>query len=29
LHMNIFGNDHATIRWRFLPPLYFLNFSND
>jgi hypothetical protein len=29
LHMNIFGNDNATIRWRFLPPLYFLNFSND
>ncbi len=29
LHMNIFGSDNATIRWHFLPPLYFLNFSND
>ncbi len=29
LHMNIFGEDNATIRWHFLPPLYFLHFSND
>jgi hypothetical protein len=29
LHLNIFGSDNATIRWRFLPPLYFLNFDND
>jgi hypothetical protein len=29
LHMNILGIDHATIRWHFLPPLYYLNFSND
>jgi hypothetical protein len=28
-HMNIFGSDSATIRWRFLPPLYFSNFSNN
>ncbi len=28
-HMNIFGSDSTTIRWRFLPPLYFSNFSND
>jgi hypothetical protein len=27
--MNIFGSDSATIRWRFLPPLYFSNFSNN
>jgi hypothetical protein len=29
LHLNIFGTDNATIRWHYLPPLYFLNFSND
>jgi hypothetical protein len=29
LHFNIFGSDNATIRWRFLPPLYFSNFDND
>jgi hypothetical protein len=29
LHMNILGKDDATIRWHFLPPLYFTNFSND
>jgi hypothetical protein len=29
LHMNILGKDHATIKWHFLPPLYYLNFSND
>jgi hypothetical protein len=23
LHLNIFGSDNATIRWHFLPPLYF------
>jgi hypothetical protein len=28
-HMNILGKDNATIRWHFLPPLYYLNFSND
>ncbi len=29
LHMNILGTDNATIRWHFLPPLYFLPLSND
>jgi hypothetical protein len=29
LHMNILGKDDATIRWHFLPPLYFSNLSND
>ncbi len=29
LHLNILGTDNATIRWHYLPPLYFLNFSND
>jgi len=29
LHLNIFGKDDATIRWHFLPPLYFTNLSND
>jgi hypothetical protein len=29
LHMNIFGKDDTTIGWHFLPPLYFMNFSND
>jgi hypothetical protein len=29
LHLNIFGTDNATIRWHYLPPMYFLNFSND
>ncbi len=29
LHMNILGKDNATIGWHFLPPLYFLHFSND
>jgi hypothetical protein len=29
LHKNIFGCDNATIRWRFLPPVYFSNFDND
>jgi hypothetical protein len=29
LHMNILGTDHATIRWHFLPPLYFLPLYND
>jgi len=29
LHMNILGMDDATIRWHFLPPLYFLVLSND
>jgi hypothetical protein len=29
LHLNILGSDHATIRWHFLPPLYFLPLSND
>jgi len=28
LHLNILGTDSATIRWHYLPPLYFLNFSN-
>jgi hypothetical protein len=26
-HSNIFGEDDAAIVWRFLPPLYFLNFT--
>jgi hypothetical protein len=29
LHSRIFGEDKTTIAWRLLPPLYFLNFSND
>jgi len=29
LHLNILGSDHATIRWHFLPPLYFFPLSND
>jgi hypothetical protein len=28
-HGRIFGEDETTIAWRSLPPLYFLNFSND
>jgi hypothetical protein len=27
-HLSIFGDDYATIVWRFLPPLYFLDFFN-
>jgi hypothetical protein len=27
-HLGIFGADCVTIVWCFLPPLYFLNFSN-
>jgi hypothetical protein len=27
-HLGTFGDDCATIGWRFLPPLYFLNFFN-
>jgi hypothetical protein len=29
LHLNILGMDNATIRWHFLPPLYYLHFVND
>jgi hypothetical protein len=29
LHGHIFGEGEAAILWRLLPPLYFLNFSND
>jgi hypothetical protein len=29
LHRNIMGTDNATIRWHFLPPLYFLNLTNE
>jgi hypothetical protein len=29
LHLNIFGTDNATIRWHYLPPMYFLNYSNE
>jgi hypothetical protein len=29
LHMNIFGTENATIRWCFLPPLYFTDLFND
>jgi hypothetical protein len=29
LHGRIFGEGEAAILWRLLPPLYFLNFSND
>jgi hypothetical protein len=29
LHLNIFGTDNATIQWHYLPPLYFLNYSNE
>ncbi len=28
LHLNILGKDNATIGWHFLPPMYYLNFSN-
>ncbi len=28
LHLDILRTDSATIRWHFLPPLYFLNYSN-
>jgi hypothetical protein len=28
-HGRIFGEGEAAISWRMLPPLYFLNFSND
>jgi hypothetical protein len=28
LHMNILETDNATIRWHFLPPLYFLYLFN-
>ncbi len=26
-HLNVFGEDGAATVWRFLPPLYFLNFD--
>ncbi len=29
LHGRIFEEGEAAISWRLLPPLYFLNFSND
>jgi hypothetical protein len=29
LHGSILGEDSATIRWHFLPPLYYLNSLND
>jgi hypothetical protein len=29
LHGRISGEGEAAISWRLLPPLYFLNFSND
>jgi hypothetical protein len=29
LHRSIMGTDSATIRWRFLPPLYFTNLINE
>jgi hypothetical protein len=29
LHMSILGKDNATIGWYFLPPLYYLHYSND
>jgi hypothetical protein len=29
LHKGIMGSDNATIRWHFLPPLYFLNLINE
>jgi hypothetical protein len=29
LHLNILGTDNTTIRWNYLPPMYFLNYSND
>ncbi len=29
LHRSILGMDSATIRWHFLPPLYYLNFINE
>jgi hypothetical protein len=28
LQFDILGTDSATIRWHYLPPLYFLNYSN-
>jgi hypothetical protein len=28
LHLDILGTDSATIRWHYLPPMYFLNYSN-
>jgi hypothetical protein len=27
--LNILGTDNATIRWHYLPPMYFLNYSNE
>jgi hypothetical protein len=29
LHGRIFGEGEGAISWRLLPPLYFLNFSNE
>jgi hypothetical protein len=29
LHGHIFGEGDGAILWRMLPPLYFLNFSNE
>jgi len=29
LHLHIFGKGKTTILWHLLPPLYFLDFSND
>jgi len=29
LHDHIFGEGKVAISWHLLPPLYFLNFSND
>jgi hypothetical protein len=29
LHRSILGKDSATIRWHFLPPLYYLNLLNE
>ncbi len=29
LHLDIFRTDNSTIRWHYLPPMYFLNYSND
>jgi hypothetical protein len=28
LHLSILGKDNATIKWHFLPPLYFMQLSN-
>jgi hypothetical protein len=28
LHLNILRTDNATIKWHYLPPMYFLNYSN-